>query len=359
MNVVFDNIIFSLQHTGGISVVWRELLQRALKDKRLSVHVLEYPADNIQRNELDIPQSMQIHPQQRFMERYRVPDYHPEQPCVFHSSYFRILRDSNAVNVTTVHDLTYHFYRHGLPKAVHLAQEKYALQHSKAVICISEATKHDLLQFYPFLKAEDIRVIHNGVSSLYTPTKFPNITMFGKGEYLLYVGSRDVDYKNFGVAVEIARLTHLPLVLAGPPLMSVESRLLDDLLGQNHWQHFAHISTEQLRVLYSHAFCLLYPSAYEGFGLPVVEAQACRCLPLIQQCSSLPEVAGDGALSVDAETNLSKLAMSMAQMVIALRNGRIDKEALLDAGQANAKRFSWDKTYEQTIQLYQEITHNE
>ena len=355
MNVVFDNIIFSLQPTGGISVVWRELLQRALKDDRLQMRMLEYPSDNTQRNELNIPEALQVHPSKRFMERYRVPDYHPSEPCIGHSSYFRVLDSAHVANVTTVHDLTYHFYRHGLPKAVHLAQEKRALLHSKAVICISESTKNDLLQLYPFLNEENIRVIYNGISPLYSPSKSPNATHFGSGEYLFYVGTRDVDYKNFGVAVEVARLTKMPFVFAGPALSSVESRLLDDLLGAGHWQHFARVSTAELRVLYSHAFCLLYPSAYEGFGLPVIEAQACGCVPIIQRCSSLPEVAGEGAIIVDAETNLHKLTMSIADSIRSLRNGTIDKNTLIATGQANAKRFSWDKTYEQTIQLYNEI----
>lgn len=359
MNIVLDNIIFSLQHTGGISVVWREFLQRATVDSRLNLILLEYPADNVQRSELTISDSLLIHPPKRFMERYRTPLYHPKQQSVFHSSYFRVLDDPHAINVTTVHDLTYHYYRHGLPKAVHLAQERYALRHSKAVICISEATKCDLLHFYPFLNEENIRVIYNGLSPLYSPSKSPNVTVFDSGEYLLYVGSRDADYKNFGVAVEIARITRMPFVLAGPPLSSIESRLLDDLLGQNKWQHFSHVSAEQLRVLYSHAFCLLYPSAYEGFGLPVIEAQACNCLPLIQRCSSLPEVAGKGAFIVDADTNLSHLAANMAQAVKSLCNGTVNKDELLELGRVNAKRFSWDQNYEQTIQLYQEITQNE
>ncbi len=358
MNVVFDNIVFSLQHTGGISVVWRELLQRALADKRLNVRALEYPSDNTQRKELDIPESVQIHPKMRFMERYRVPECTLNEPSIFHSSYFRILNDPKAMNVTTVHDLTYHFYRRGLPKAVHLAQERFALRHSKAVICVSESTKNDLLRLYPFLKEDNVRVIYNGLSPLYSPTKSPNATMFESGGYLLYVGTRDVDYKNFGVTVEIARLTHMPLVLAGPPLSSVESRLLDDILGVNQWQSFARVSTQELKVLYSHAFCLVYPSAYEGFGLPVIEAQACDCVPIIQRSSSLPEVAGEGAVIIDAQKNLSRLAYEMSQAITALRNGTIQKEELLKAGRVNAKRFSWDKTYEQTIQLYHDInTH--
>jgi mannosyltransferase len=358
MNVVFDNIVFSLQRAGGISVVWRELLQRALTDARLDLNVIEYPADNLQRNELNIPQNLVIHPAMRFMERYREPQFQPQKTCIFHSSYFRVLRNSMVKNVTTIHDLTYHYYRYGLPKAVHLAQEKFALQHSKAVICVSEATKQDLMRFYPFLKEDIIRVVYNGVSPLYNSCISSNISKFEAGGYLLYVGTRDTDYKNFGVAVEVARMTHLPLVLAGPPLLSVESRLLDDLLGCGNWENFSRVGTHQLHLLYGNAFALLYPSAYEGFGLPVVEAQACGCVPIIQNSSSLPEVAGEGAVIVEAEANLQKLAYSMADCVNALRNGTVDKSLLVAAGLVNCQRFSWDKSYERIIKLYQELTNN-
>ena len=91
--------------------MWNELLSRARADKDLQV------------TELDYRQSLSP----RFMERYRIPDYKAETPSIFHSSYFRILPQAGVYNVTTVHDLTYHFYRHGLAKAVHLWEERRAL----------------------------------------------------------------------------------------------------------------------------------------------------------------------------------------------------------------------------------------
>ena len=135
MNVIFDNIIFSLQRFGGISVVWNELLQRAQADKELNLTELDYRNERLYRR----------------LERYRIPDYMAEKPSVFHSSYFRVLPQAGVHNVTTVHDLTYHFYRKGLPKAVHLWEEARALKHSEAIICISENTKRDLFFFYSHL----------------------------------------------------------------------------------------------------------------------------------------------------------------------------------------------------------------
>ena len=166
MNVVLDNIIFTLQRYGGISVVWTELLRRARIDKDLQVTELDYTKD--------------LTP--RFMERYRVPAFKPQEPTLFHSSYFRILPDSSVKNITTVHDLTYHFYRHGLAKAVHLWEERRALRHSEAIICVSENTKRDLLRFYPWYPEQKIHVVYNGVGDEFFP--IPSVEKKG---FLLYV----------------------------------------------------------------------------------------------------------------------------------------------------------------------------
>lgn len=310
MKVVFDNIIYSLQRYGGISMVWNELLKRARLD----------PA--IDRTELDYREEMPM----RFMERYRIPDYRASEPCIFHSSYFRILPQEGVHNVTTVHDLTYHLYRHGLAKAVHLWEEKRALQHSEAVICVSENTRRDVCRFYPWLNEEQIYVVYNGVSEQFFP--IPSVQKQG---YLLYVGNTQVDYKRFDVAQEVSRLTGIPLRVA------------------------AGVTTEQLNRMYNEALCLLYPSEYEGFGIPIVEAQQAGCIVIAQHTSSIPEVIGADGLMVQHDTP-QRMAQEIAQIVLEIKSRSTTQ--LIEAGKANAKRFSWDKTYQQVKQVYENIYYN-
>lgn len=310
MNILFDNIIFTLQRYGGISVVWTELLRRARIDKDLQVTELDYTKD--------------LTP--RFMERYRVPAYKTQEPTLFHSSYFRVLPDSSVKNITTVHDLTYHFYRHGLAKAVHLWEERRALLHSEAVICVSENTKRDLLRFYPWYKEDNIHVVYNGVGEEFFP--IPSVEKKG---FLLYVGNQNVDYKRFDVAQAVARMTGLELVTASG------------------------VTREQLNVLYNEALCLLYPSDYEGFGIPVIEAQKAGCPVIAQNASSIPEVIGSNGLMVQHDTP-QRMAQEMAEIVQQLKSR--STQAVIEAGFANAKRFSWDKAYEQTKQVYENIYHN-
>ena len=310
MNIVLDNIIFMLQRNGGISTVWSEHLRRARADVALRLTELDYKE--------------QMAP--RFMERYRVPAYKAEAPAIFHSSYFRVLPQEGVNNVTTVHDLTYHFYRKGLPKAVHLWEEERALRHSEAVICISENTKRDLLRFYPWVKEEQIRVVYNGVSDEFFP--IPSVEKKG---YLLYVGNTQVDYKRYNVAQEVARLTGIELVTA------------------------SRVTRAELNQLYNEALCLLYPSDYEGFGLPILEAQKAGCPVVAQNTSSIPEVIGEQGLVVKHDTP-ARMAAEMADIVKQLQSR--SAQAIIEAGFRNARRFSWDTNYEQVKQVYENLYHH-
>ena len=343
MQITFDNIIFSLQKFGGISVVWSELLRRACTDSNLRVQVLDYPHTNANRMELSIPQEQINQLPMRWGERYRIPDWKPTSPTIFHSSYFRICPHPSVKNCTTVHDLTYHFYRKGIAKRVHLWEEERALRNSQAVICISENTKQDLLHAYPWLNEDSIHVIYNGVSEDFAP--IPSITKQG---YLLYIGTRSVDYKRFDVAVEVARLTGKELVAIGAPLTDKEQAWLDSVLP-NQYRVVTGISGAQLNRFYNEALCLLYPSDYEGFGLPVIEAQKAGCPVLAQRKSSIPEIIGDNGWMVSPAT-VPAMAQEMAQMVKELNSRSI--ESLIANGLQNAKRFSWDTTYNQTKQVY-------
>ena len=306
MQVIYDNIIYSLQRYGGISVVWNELRQRARQDEDIALTELDY-----------------THMPYRWLERYRIPDFKTDTPAVFHSSYFRILPQKGVRNVTTVHDLTYHFYRKGLPKAVHVWEEARALRHSDAVICISENTKRDVLHYYPWLREDQLHVIYNGVSDAFCP--IPSVVKQG---YLLYVGNTHVDYKRYDVAQEVARLTGLKLVTASS------------------------VSREQLNTLYNEALCLLYPSDYEGFGLPVLEAQKAGCPVIAQQASSIPEVMGNGGWMVKHDTP-ARMAAEMADIVRQLLSRSATD--IIQAGFDNARRFSWDKAYAQTKQVYTQL----
>ena len=290
--------------------MWNELLSRARVDK------------DIRLTELDYRDAMTA----RRLERYRTPAYQADTPAIFHSSYFRVLPQPGVYNVTTVHDLTYHFYRHGLPKAVHLWEEQRALRHSEAIICVSENTKRDLLRIYPWVKEEQVHVVYNGVSDAFYP--IPSVEKKG---YLLFIGNSAVAYKRFDVAQNVARLTGLEL------------------------RTVSHVTQEQLNRCYNEALCLLYPSDYEGFGLPILEAQKAGCPVIAQDTSSIPEVMGPDGLMVEHDTP-QRMAEAMAEQVRQLLSRPTD--TIVRSGIENANRFSWDTMYRQIKQVYENICYN-
>ena len=115
------------------------------------------------------------------------------------------------------------------------------------------------------------------------------------------------------------------------------------------------ITLEQLNKRYNEALCLLYPSDYEGFGIPVVEAQRAGCPVIAQRWSSIPEVIGADGLMVE-HASPEHMAQEMADIVRQLQSR--PTEHIIRAGQKNARRFSWDNTYRLTKQVYTSLTNN-
>lgn len=360
MDIFLDNIIFSLQKAGGISVVWYELLQRILIDDELNPHFLEIPNNNIFRNKLSFnADKILYNPYSQFpinIQRFLNPNYLKEKG-IFHSSYYRIANNPNIVNITTVHDFTYEHFRNGFAKLIHHQQKGAAIKNSKRIICVSHHTKEDLLKFFPAINPYHVSVIYNGVSAIYQPivkkneSDLKNILDFSSGEYVLFVGDRNDIYKNFKTAIRACRIANLPLVLVGGGSLSKnENSYLTEKLGLNRYKKLQEIGNDQLNLLYNHALCLLYPSIYEGFGIPIIEAQRVGCPVISTNYSSIPEVAGKGAILLKEVTEYQ-----VADMLNLIKKDSTTVAKLREEGFINAKRFSWDKCYQRTIQLYKEV----
>ncbi len=355
MQIYFDNIIFSLQRAGGISVYWYEMLRRMLRDG-IPLHAIEdrHVQDNIFRAKLTLPQNLIV--SSRVMPtriaRYLPPFVTLPKKCVFHSSYYRFPWGRNYVTVETAYDFTYERFGTGLAHLVHSSQKRIALQRAQGVICISESTKRDLLRFVPGISEEWIRVIYLGFSDEFMPLSEAEKCDSSDHEglrdvpYLVYVGDRSA-YKNFGLAVQAVR--QVPkyglVVVGGGALSQSDQVLLDENLG-GRYLHLDRLPNEKLNSLYNGAHALIYPSSYEGFGIPVIEAMAAGCPVIATNASSIPEAAGDAGLLVDEISADAFAACIRSLESISLR------EAVIQRGFENAKRFSWERCYQQTIAFY-------
>lgn len=354
MRIIFDNIIYSLQHYGGVSVVWNNLISRIVNTNN-DVRFIEYDDAemNIARKRLQLPSLSICRMSARLMSIRRyfnptlphdiLPPTSDNHPFIFHSSYFRVSADPRAVNITTVHDFTYELYvKNWLKRKMHCSQKHAAIRKADHVVCISENTRRDLLRLLPDVDPSKVSVIYNGVEN----HSFYVLPEVKHHDYALFVGRRD-DYKNFLTILRPLAELNIPLHIVGARLSNAEIKALDE--SEIQYKYLGLVTDEELNRLYNEALFLFYPSKYEGFGLPILEAQMAGCPVLAFHASSIPEIIGDPQLMLNEIT-----ADAIASRVALFRDPE-NRAKIVSAGLANASRFTWERMAEAYLQLYQTL----
>jgi glycosyltransferase involved in cell wall biosynthesis len=236
--------------------------------------------------------------------------------------------------VVTVHDLSFESQAESMGWRDRLIFKRVvprAARRARKVIAVSERTRQDLVRTYG-IPAERIAVIPHGVDPAFTPG--PD----GAHDYLLYVGAIQAR-KHPVEAAEAAERLGMPLVVAGPEREPALARELErhgaDLRG--------YVEKDELVRLYRGAACLVLPSRYEGFGLPVLEAMACGTPVVAHPDPALREVAADAAVYAEP-----------GQLADAIRLALSERERLAEAGLARARLYSWEKAVRRTLAVYRE-----
>ncbi|MCX5965593.1 MAG: glycosyltransferase family 1 protein [Cyanobacteria bacterium] len=253
---------------------------------------------------------------------------------------------SRTPSVVTLYDfIPYRFLK---PKTSLFKYYRYyiplVLKQSKHIICISEATANDAIEFCG-IEAKKMTVIPLG----YDQQNFRFLDLPTQN-YVLYLGRSDT-YKNLDRALrafaQVPNHQDYEFWIAGPPDprytpliqglawdLGIKIKILD------------YVNYKELPVLINHAIALVFPSLWEGFGLPILEAMACGTPVITSNVSSMPEVAGDAAILVDP-TNVSEIASAIASIIAdtSLRND------LRSRGLQRAKQFSWATTGQQTADV--------
>jgi glycosyltransferase involved in cell wall biosynthesis len=277
---------------------------------------------------------------------------------LFHPTYYDLtrgysLKEFKCSVVLTVYDFIYAIYPSLLEGAdVVINDQRDAIRRADFVICISKATENDLLERFPE-KQGKTSVIYLASSYAIQPPA-PTEALFEKPSFL-FVGGR-AGYKNFSFLLRaFAKAAQsnpgIRLRIAGAPLNSDE-RWQIHLLGiADRVKAIAYPDEQQLLNLYRSSVALVYPSLHEGFGIPPLEAMACRTLAITSNTSSLPEVVGDGGIML----NPTKEEDWVSCMLTAAK-GNGDREVLIKRGVERVKRFSWKLAVDQHLKVYEEVS---
>ncbi len=259
--------------------------------------------------------------------------------------------------VVTVHDLGYLFFPETHPPArrleLHLSTAWNARVATR-VIAVSQATKDDLVRHYR-IPAERIRVVHHGVEPRFRPTEDPAVAArYGlpKG-YFLYLGTLQPRKNLERILQAYARLPAgaPPLVLAGAKGWYFE-RIAAQIAALGLQERVVlpgYVADDDVPALLGGAIALVYPSLYEGFGLPALEAMACGTPVISARSSSLPEVVGEAGLLVDP-LNVAELAGALRRLL----EDEALREDLSRRGLAQARLFSWERCAREALSVFDE-----
>ena len=364
MRIAYDHQIFGWQRYGGISRYFFELATNIAHAKTEEVAIISplYVNSYLSSAPIDFPiMGREVPAIKRSGRIYRAinnflapPMLKRFRPDVVHETYYskRGLAPSKSKVVLTVFDMIHERFPESFPRWDATAKEKAAaVERADHIICISENTRQDLIQILG-VRSDKTSVVHLGFTLTATAGAAPSARA---RPFLLYVGSRG-GYKNFDMLLRVygeqpTLRNEFDLVAFGGGTFSLQER--------THMERFGLSSPQVQQIggddsvlagLYSTATLFVFPSLYEGFGIPPLEAMSFDCPVVCSNSSSIPEVVGDAAVLFDPA---STEALGEALMKVA---GDMSlRQALVARGRERIKMFSWQRCAKQTLDVYRSV----
>jgi glycosyltransferase involved in cell wall biosynthesis len=337
----FDNIIYTLQKNGGASLFWSELTTRVENDARFKVKYTNGSNHT------------------RLFPVYSDSD-------IFHSSHFRTSFPMKSKVISTIHDLTYEkglIATSRMGKMLNTWERKNSVKRSDIIVCISENTKREMLDIYPCTSRKTIHVILHGCS--FNRNKLVSIKTTKRliesaeklDKFVLYVGAR-YSYKNFnsalvGFSKSILSKDGFSLICTGASFNQTETAFIQKLGLAGKIFVLDNVTSIELSYLYQNAFALIYPSTYEGFGLPPLEAMSSGSPVIAANKSSIPEVVGNAGILIDDIENPEAIARALENLL-----DNQTRDTLILKGLERAKLFTWEKAAEAYMQAYQSAVNS-
>ncbi len=270
-----------------------------------------------------------------------------------HTNALEILKyRKNTPLVVTVHDMIHELYPKSFsPTDPSSQRKKIMVDASDRVIAISQQTKEDLVRLFG-TDPDKIDVIHHG-NSLVLPENHDQIPVSTPSKFILYVGHRN-GYKNFPNFVAAFAKLHqdypdMHLICTGGGSFSLEEMACFEQYHLSSHVEQRWVTDDELAILYNRSALFAYPSCYEGFGLPLLEAFACGAPVACALASCFPEVAGDAAVYFDP-LNVDEMYQAMASLC----SDEYLASAYRQKGKQRLQSFSWEKSAQKTLCCYQQ-----
>ncbi len=350
MKIYLDDLVFSIQKVGGISVFWSgflKIINSATSEKVCLIResspkniLAAFAWDKDEVDDLKIPISfLRVLPLLKKLS----------PKSIFHSSYLRVSMQKDVCNIVTIHDLAAEDRMiNGIHRYLKLALQSFAIKKADGIICVSATTRKSLLSHYPKLKESKVKTILHGCSDKFFPVK--QHTESPRKKLILFVGGRGV-YKNFATCLKVMEtLKDYHLVMVGGGNLSVEEQMKMNEAMPERYEHYDELDTFSLNLLYNKAHCLFYPTVYEGFGLPILEAMSAGCPIVSSDIPAINEVAKEAAVLIKNPYHVQPFV----DAIISLEDKNFRND-LIAKGLKRAKGFSLETQYSETIAFYQEI----
>jgi glycosyltransferase involved in cell wall biosynthesis len=259
--------------------------------------------------------------------------------------------------VVSIHDIIFRKY----PKAyafpdrlIYERKTRFALRHADIILASSEATARDLSETYQ-VDRRKIKVLYPAIESIFYNQEPANISLPSTGipeEFLLFVGTGN-ERKNLKVLVDayntLPEKERIPVMVVGGK--SKYRDFMEVYIAHRNLQSaFIFVgacNNETLKVLYKKATSLIYPSLYEGYGMPVAEALVCGCPVIASQASSIPEAGGDAALYFHPDH-----AEELASLIQQLRSNPALRESMIEKGHQHQQCFDPQKLTDTLMEVY-------
>ncbi len=353
----------------GIGTYTNQVLNYLLNNDSLNQYHLYWAGSNYKsmyRENVTINISSKRH--HRFFEDYFIPQnlknnnidiYHVPQNGI------GLSRKITCPTVSTIHDLIPYVMPETVGKGYlkkFIAQMPEIIQASSKIITVSEFSKKDIMRIFD-VEEEKIKVTHLAADHIFSPIDKNEAKEYIKnkynisGDFLLYLGgfSPRKNVKSILIAYSLI-YKNLPkdykIVILGPSKddHSTLNKLASSLNIKDKVIFTGFAPHDDLPRFYNAATVFIYPSFYEGFGLPPLEAMSCKCPVITSNVSSIPEIVGDGAILINPfDTDEIKNAMEKVLSDENLRNEMSEK------GYERSKLFSWEITAKETLNVYKEL----